>query len=146
MNVNFYNKKKDINTFDIFFIDNSKKNTKNLAFSLDKKINKFVETNLERRNFNGDFGKICHFEIPNGQNITNCIAIGIGSKKDLTDYNCQYLGGYLYSFLENLGYGRISLSLKPIKNLHISYDNIILNLALGLNLRSYSFRNYKRKA
>ena len=144
MNVNFYNKKKDTNTFDIFFIDNSKKNTKNLVFSLDKKINKFVATSLERRNFNGEFGKICHFEIPNGQNITNSIAIGIGSKKDLTDYNCQYLGGHLYSFLENLGYGKISLSLKPIKNLHISYDNIILNLTLGLNLKSYSFKKYKK--
>ena len=142
MNVNFKNTKNQ-QTFKIFFVEKNKKNLNNLLFSSDTKINKYILERISKRNFNGNFSEICYFEAAYGNNNINLIIIGIGNKKEFRDFHCQYIGGLLYSYLENLNYKQISFSLNNAKNLSLGHDKIILNLALGLKLKSYNFKKYK---
>ena len=61
MNVNFKNIKNQP-SFKIFFVEENKKNLKNLSFSPDININQYVLEGISKRKFNGKFKEICHFE------------------------------------------------------------------------------------
>ena len=144
MNVNFKNIKNS-ESFKIFFIQKNKKDLNSIKFSSDTKINKYVLDGLPKRNFVGNLNEICHLEVPSEKDNINFILIGIGNIKEFKDFHCQYVGGTLYSYLENLKYKQISFLISKIKNLSLSYDSVILNLALGLKLKSYQFKKYKSK-
>ena len=142
MNVNFKNIKNQP-SFKIFFVEENKKNLKNLSFSPDININQYVLEGISKRKFNGKFKEICHFEALHTKKNINFILVGIGKKNEFKDFHCQYIGGLLFSFFESLKYKQISLFVNIPKGFRISYDNIILDLALGLKLKSYNFKKYK---
>ena len=142
MNVNFKNIKNQP-SFKVFFVEENKKNLKNLSFSPDTNINQYVLEGISKRKFNGKFKEICHFEALHIKKNINFILVGIGKKNEFKDFHCQYIGGLLFSFFESLKYKQISLFVNIPKGFRISYDNIILNLALGLKLKSYNFKKYK---
>ena len=143
MNVNFKNIK-DSNTFEIFFVEKDKKNLNKLLFSSDIEINKFAIDSISKRNFKGNIGDICHLEASHEKKKINFVVIGIGNKKEFESFHCQYIGGHLSTYLEHFSFSKISLKFNPITGIGISYEKMILNLVLGLKLKSYRFKKYKK--
>ena len=145
MIVNFINKKV-LPNFKIFFINKDKKNLKYHNISSNSEIKKNVLNSLSKKKFKGSLGQICHIETINDKHAENTILfIGIGDETKIEDFNFQYFGGLLLPYLENLKYKKISIYVGNVKKVKVSYDNIILNFASGICLKSYSFKKYKKK-
>ena len=87
MNVNFKNIKNQP-SFKIFFVEENKKNLKNLSFSPDININQYVLEGISKRKFNGKFKEICHFEALYTKKNINFILVGIGKKNEFKDFHC----------------------------------------------------------
>ena len=143
MIVNFTSKKVSPN-FKIFFINKDKKNLKYHNISSNSEIKKNVLNSLSKKKFKGSLGQICHIETINDKHAENTILfIGIGDETKIEGFNFQYFGGLLLPYLENLKYKKISIYVGNVKKVKLSYDNIILNFASGICLKSYSFKKYK---
>ena len=144
MIVNFINKKV-LPNFKIFFINKDKKNLKYHNISSNSEIKKNILKSLSKRNFKGSLGQICHIETIEKENAENIVFIGIGDETKIEGFNFQYFGGLLVPFLENLQYDKISIYVGDLKKVKLSYENMILHLASGIHLKSYSFKKYKKK-
>ena len=144
MIVNFINKKV-LPNFKIFFINKDKKNLKYHNISSNSEIKKNILRSLSKRNFKGSLGQICHIETIEKENAENIVFIGIGDETKIEGFNFQYFGGLLVPFLENLQYDKISIYVGDLKKVKLSYENMILHLASGIHLKSYSFKKYKKK-
>ena len=144
MIVNFTSKKV-LPNFKIFFINKDKKNLKYHNISSNLEIKKNILNSLSNKNFTGKLGQVCHIETINKKDAENIVFIGIGDETKIESYNFQYFGGLLLPYFENLKYKRISIDVGNLKKVKISYDSMILNLASGLELKSYSFKKYKKK-
>ncbi len=142
MNVNFINKKVSPN-FKIFFVNKDKKNITDYSISSDKEIQNNILNLLSKRNFNGLLNQISNIEIFDKKINHNFLFIGIGETSEIKEFNFQYFGGLLFSFIENLKYKKISVSIENVKKISVSKESIILNLAAGIKLKSYSFTKYK---
>ena len=143
MNVNFTSKKVSPN-FKIFFINKDKKNLANNSISSSTDINKNIINSLSKRNFNGTLGQICHVEAAGLKESLNAIFIGIGDETKLEAFNFQYFGGLLLPLIETFKYKEINISVNDVKKVKLSYENIVLNIASGMHLKSYSFKKYKK--
>ena len=144
MIVNFINKKVSPN-FKIFFINKDKKNLNYHNISSNSEIKKNVLNSLSKRNFKGSLGQICHIDTITDNEPQNFIFIGIGDESKLGSFNFEYFGGLLQPYLETLQYKEISFEVGGLKKVKVSNENIILNLASGIYLKSYSFKKYKKK-
>ena len=144
MIVNFTSKKVSPN-FKIFFINKDKKNLKYHNISSNSEIKKNVLNSLSKKKFKGSLGQICHIETINDKHAENTIFIGIGDETKIEDFNFQYFGGLLLSYFENLKYKKISIYVGDLKKVKLSYEDMILHLASGIHLKSYSFKKYKKK-
>ena len=144
MIVNFINKKVSPN-FKIFFINKDKKNLNYHNISSNSEIKKNVLNSLSKRNFKGSLGQICHIDTITDNEPQNFIFIGIGDENKLGSFNFEYFGGLLQPYLETLQYKEISFEVGGLKKVKVSNENIILNLASGIYLKSYSFKKYKKK-
>ena len=72
------------------------------------------------------------------------IFIGIGDETKLESFNFQYFGGLLLPLIETFKYKEINISVNDVKKVKLSYENIVLNIASGMHLKSYSFKKYKK--
>ena len=144
MIVNFINKKVSPN-FKIFFINKDKKNLNYHNISSNSEIKKNVLNSLSKRNFKGSLVQICHIDTITDNEPQNFIFIGIGDESKLGSFNFEYFGGLLQPYLETLQYKEISFEVGGLKKVKVSNENIILNLASGIYLKSYSFKKYKKK-
>ena len=135
MNVNFTSKKVSPN-FKIFFINKDKKNLANNSISSSTDINKNIINSLSKRNFNGTLGQICHVEAAGLKESLNAIFIGIGDETKLEAFNFQYFGGLLLPLIETFKYKEINISVNDVKKVKLSYENIVLNIASGMHLKS----------
>ena len=85
-------------------------------------------------------GQICYIETINDKHAENTILfIGIRDETKIEGFNFQYFGGLLLSYFENLKYKKISIYVGNVKKVKPSYDNMVLNFASGICLKSYSF-------
>tara|TARA_B100000029_G_scaffold516355_1_gene629044 strand:- start:6718 stop:8217 length:1500 start_codon:yes stop_codon:yes gene_type:complete len=142
MIVNFINKKVSPN-FKIFFVNKDKKNITDYSISSNKEIQNNILNLLSKRNFNGLLNQISHIEILEKKINCNYLFIGVGENSEINEFNFQYFGGLIFSFFENLKYKKITFSVENLKKVSVSKESIILNLALGIKLKSYSFIKYK---
>jgi len=143
MIVNFINKKVSPN-FKIFFINKDKKNLNYHNISSNSEIKKNILNSLSKRNFKGNLGQICHIEIIDNKDLVNIVFVGIGDETKLEGFNFQYFGGLLFPYFENFKYKSSSIYVGDVKRVKLSYENIVLNLASGIYLKSYSFKKYKK--
>ncbi len=143
MIVNFINKKVSPN-FKIFFINKDKKNLNYHNISSNSEIKKNILNSLSKRNFKGNLGQICHIEIIDNKDLVNIVFIGIGDETKLEGFNFQYFGGLLFPYFENFKYKSSSIYVGDVKRVKLSYENMVLNLASGIYLKSYSFKKYKK--
>ena len=144
MIVNFINKKA-LPNFKIFFINKDKKNLKYHNISSNSEIKKNILNSLSKRNFKGSLGQICHIETIEKEHTENIIFIGIGDETKIEGFNFQYFGGLFVPYLENFQYDKISIYVGNLRKVKLSYENMILHLASGIHLKSYSFKKYKKK-
>ena len=144
MIVNFTNKTVSP-SFKVFFINKNKKNLKYHNISSNNEIKKNILNSLSKRNFNGSLGQICHIETIDNRDTKDIIFIGIGDETKIKGFNFQYFGGLLFPFLENIQSKKISLHIENLKKVKLSHENLILHLASGIHLKSYSFKKYKKK-
>ena len=144
MIVNFINKKA-LPNFKIFFINKDKKNLNYHNISSNLEIKKNILNSLSKRNFKGSLGQICHIETIEKEHTENIIFIGIGDEAKIEGFNFQYFGGLLVPYLENLQYDKISIYVGSLRKVKLSYESMILHLASGIHLKSYSFKKYKKK-
>ena len=143
MNVNFTSKKVSP-IFKIFFINKDKKNLKNNNISNNLEIKKNIIDSLSKRSFNGNLGEICHIDSINKNVPVHYVFIGIGDETKLQAFNFQYFGGLLLSLIETLKYKKIQIYVGDVKRVKLSYESIVLHVASGMHLKSYSFKKYKK--
>ena len=77
--------------------------------------------------------------------LVNIVFVGIGDETKLEAFNFQYFGGLLFPYFENFKYKSSSIYVGDVKRVKLSYENMVLNLASGIYLKSYSFKKYKKK-
>ncbi|MDR1031764.1 MAG: leucyl aminopeptidase [Holosporales bacterium] len=122
----------------LFICLKSSKFSSDFAASLDKKLNGLLTKALSKNKwFKGKLGEYVSIICPNGDYST---VVLVGTDKTSSVKDAQKLGGTVSSIMSKLKFEKASLfSDQELK------EDLLANLALGFELKSWAFDKYKTK-
>lgn len=116
------------------------------AKDLDKRESRLITACLKaNKNFTGKSGQTIAVAV-NKAPLSRIILLGLGKEKNLDALAFETIGGKLLATLKSTGAENIDLHIEGIEDLdNVTTAEIAAHLALGLQLKSYTFDKYKSK-
>jgi len=111
--------------------------TDNLVTNLNHILSSSIQNMLEYNNFEGKFGEVFNSHL-NDEKYKTITIISLGKIEKLKEVCLVKLGGKIYKALE-----AAKLTSPVLDTQNLLNEEMVLNLALGINLRNYSFEKYK---
>ena len=96
--------------------------------------------------FKGKTGETISIATGGGKDHKHIIVVGLGKKNELNNVAFETIGGKLFKTLQTAGTKNIAIHVEGIEDIKSTTTaEIAAHLALGLQLKSYSFKKYKSK-
>jgi leucyl aminopeptidase len=124
----------------IVFVGENLKPTAAVAKQLGPKAVDLIAKAAAAENFKGKAKSAMSIVVPSGLSVDRLLVIGVGGEKDRTNVDFVQLGGLIAGKVN----GKLATVVLDLPEIEVTPD-AVADIALGIQLRRYSFDRYKTK-